>query len=131
LPSPYGIVEIEEAILHVLADWLHAQIGQIKLPDPQLWFKLLNHQLNGPTQAFCVSFERLRRFWELAPHMMEVTAATIIAQYDVRFDAGKTYQLPSNKEDLEKMLIKEVIARVLVRLNHVARPVVNANHSVV
>jgi hypothetical protein len=100
-----------EAILHLMSEWLYAQAGQIVPPDSQLWFKLLNHQLHTPTEAFCASFERLHKFWELAPHMMEITAVNIIAQYDVIFDAGKTYKPPSNEEAFKEMLGREIIAR--------------------
>jgi hypothetical protein len=95
-----------------MAEWLYAQAGQLVQVDPKLWFGLLNPTLQVPTEAFGSSIERLRKFWELSPHMMEVTAANIKAQHDFIFEAGTTYQVPSTEEEFNKLMVEEITKRV-------------------
>jgi hypothetical protein len=94
-----------------MSDWLYAQAGQIVQPDPKLWSGLLNYQLQDPTRVFCTNIERLLMFWKLSPHMMEVAAANIRAQYEVILDAGTSYQMPETPEAFDKMLATEISAR--------------------
>ena len=100
-----------EAIIHLMSEWLYAQAGQIAPVDSGLWLKLLSPSLHAPTDAFSASVERLHKFWELSPHMMEVTAANIKAQHDFIFQAGKTYQVPATKEAFEKLMVEEIKKR--------------------
>jgi hypothetical protein len=94
-----------------MSEWLYAYAGQITPPDSKLWLKLLNPQLHVSTEAFCSSMERLRKFWELSPHMMEVTAANIKALHDFIFEAGRTYQVPETREAFEKLMVGEITKR--------------------
>jgi hypothetical protein len=55
--------------------------------------------------------ERLREFWQLAPHMMEVTAANLLAQHEFIFEAGKTYQVPPTEEEFNKLMVEEITKR--------------------
>lgn len=94
-----------------MSEWLYAQAGQIKPLDSKLWFDLLNARLQKPTDAFDKSIIRLRKFWELAPHIMEVTAANVKALHDFIFEAGKTYQVPATEEEFNKLMISEIARR--------------------
>lgn len=62
-----------------MSEWIYSQAGQVTRASEGLWLDLLNHELIAPARAFYSSIERLRKFWELAPHMMEVARFNISA----------------------------------------------------
>lgn len=95
-----------------MSEWLYAQAGQIEPTDSGIWLRVVNPGLHIPTEAFCSSINRLRRFWELAPHMMELVAGNIIAQYQVILDAGRGFELPSDPKDFDEALTAEVRKRM-------------------
>lgn len=102
---------VVEAILHLMSEWLYSQAGQIVRPDSNTWFQLLNGRLQVPTEAFCSSIERLRKFWELAPHMMEVTTININALASVVLPTLSKSAFKTEK-DFNEALAKEATERV-------------------
>ena len=95
-----------------MSEWSYAHAGQIPRPNRKLWLNVSNRQLHIPIEAYCSSMERLREFWQLAPHMMEVTAANLLAQHEFIFEAGKTYQVPPTEEEFNKLMVEEITKRV-------------------
>jgi hypothetical protein len=81
-----------------MSELLYAEAGQIEDTDPDLWLALVNPQLHRPADAFCTSIKRLRRFWSFAPHMMELVATNINAQWEVILDCGGIVPRPKDEK---------------------------------
>jgi hypothetical protein len=59
-----------------MANWLYEEAGNIILPDQQLCDKI-TEELHVPAQAFIENVSRIRAFWGLNPHLVEVASINV------------------------------------------------------
>ena len=78
-PLVIGTSLIFEACIKLMADWLYEEVGKIFLPDPKLCDQI-NPELHVPVIAFIENVNRLRAFWALYPHLVEMASLNVRQQ---------------------------------------------------
>jgi len=60
-----------------MADWLYEEAGNIIRPDRQLCDEIKAELLHVPAQAFIENVGRIRAFWALYPHVVDLASINV------------------------------------------------------